>query len=366
MPIPDQRDKQEARAALTAWFERTQPEAGDVTLSPVTGPEFTGFSSETLIFDVDWTAGGEAHHEGFVARVQPTGFTLFPDAMFDPQWEVMKALSEHTDVPIPTMWRLEKDTSVLGSPFLVMGRVAGEAPPDNPPYSFEGWLKDATAEQQAKVWWTGMEAMARVHDADWRALGIDAEGPGSHYLVGLDAQLAYYERFLADIAGDRPHTILRQANQWLRANQPDPVTPELCWGDSRLGNILFVDFEAQAVLDWEMVCLGDPQQDLAWWIYFDRHHCENLGMPRIGGFATYDDTVGWWEHRTGRTADRLEYYTVFAGWRFGVIMVRLGQMLKGMDILPMESDFEQDNSATQFLVKLLDLPTPAQPGTGPG
>jgi len=363
VPIPDQRDKDQARASLTAWFERTVPGAANVVLSEVTGPAFTGFSSETLIFDADWDEGSVHHHEGFVARVQPTGFTLFPDPMFDPQWEVMKALSEQTDVPLPTMWRLEKDSSVLGSPFLVMGRVDGEAPPDNPPYSFEGWLKDAPAEQQAKVWWTGIEAMAKVHDADWRTLGIDVEGPDSHYLVGLDAQLDYYEKFLADTAGDSPQPILAAANQWLRTHQPAPVTPELCWGDSRLGNILFVDFEARAVLDWEMVCLGDPQQDLAWWIYFDRHHCENLGMPRIAGFPAYEDAVAWWEERTGRTADQLEYYTVFAGWRFGVIMVRLGQMMKGLDILPMESDYEQNNSATQFLVKLLDLPTAAEPET---
>ncbi len=355
MPIPDQRDKDEARAALTAWFGRTQPGAEQVELSEVSGPEFTGFSSETLIFDVDWVEDGGARHEGFVARVQPTGHTLFPDPMFDPQWEVMKALSERTDVPLPTMWRLEHDPSVLGAPFLVMGRVPGEAPPDNPPYSFEGWLKDATAEQQARVWWSGMEAMARVHTADWRTLGIDG-GPDSHYLVGLDAQLGYYETYLDDTVGDAPQPVLRSTLRWLREHQPDPVTPELCWGDARLGNILFVDFEARAVLDWEMVCLGDPQQDLAWWIYFDRHHCENLGMPRIEGFPSYDETVAWWEERTGRTADRVEYYTVFAGFRFGVIMARLGQMMKGLDILPVDSDFGENNTAIQFLVTLLDLP----------
>jgi aminoglycoside phosphotransferase (APT) family kinase protein len=356
VPIPDQRDKAEARAALAAWFPTKIPGATGVTVSEVTGPEFTGFSSETLLFDVDWTEDGTRHHEGFVARVEPTGHLLFPDAMFDPQWRVMKALSEQTDVPLPTMWWLEDDASVLGSPFLVMGRVDGEAPPDNPPYSFEGWLLDGTPEQQARVWWSGLEAMARVHSTDWRTLGIDATGPDSRYLVGLDAQLTYYEKFLDGIAGDTPQPVLRAAEKWLRDNQPADVTPELCWGDSRLGNILFVDFEAQAVLDWEMVALGDPQQDLAWWIYFDRHHCENLGMPRIPGFAPYEDTVAWWEQRTGRNADQLDYYTVFAGYRFGVVMVRLAQMMKGFDILPMDSDYERDNTATQFLVKLLNLP----------
>lgn len=364
MPIPDQRDLDEARRALSAWFEGEHPGASDVVLSEVTGPAFTGFSSETLIFDVDWVEGGAARHQGFVARVQPTGHVLFPDAMFGPQWQVMEALDRLTDVAVPPMWSLVEDTSALGSPFLVMGRVEGEAPGDNPPYPMEGWLLDATVDQQAKVWWSGLEAMAKVHGVDWRTLGIDFTGPGSRYLVGLDAQLAYYEKFLADIAGGRPQPVLRAAEQWLRANQPPDVTPELCWGDSRLGNILFAGFEAKAVLDWEMTCLGDPQQDLAWWIYFDRHHSENLGVARIEGFAGYDETVSWWQDRTGRSADRLEYYTVFAGYRFGVIMVRLAQMMKGFDILDTDSDFERDNTATQFLVKLLDLPTADEPETG--
>lgn len=159
------------------------------------------------------------------------------------------------------------------------------------------------------MWWTGLEAMAAVHRVDWHTLDVDFTSAGAHYLVGLDEQLDYYERYLTETAQGRPQPTVEAGMAWLRAHQPAEVTTELCWGDARLGNILFDRYQPAAVLDWEMVCLGDPQQDLAWFVYFDRHHTEALGQPRLTGFPSYDDTVARWEALTGRTAHHLDYYT---------------------------------------------------------
>ena len=35
-------------------------------------------------------------------------------------------------------------------------------------------------------------------------------------------------------------------------------------GDFRFGNVLYDDTRVTAMLDWEMVHLGDPLEDLAW------------------------------------------------------------------------------------------------------
>ena len=55
----------------------------------------------------------------------------------------------------------------------------------------------------------------------------------------------------------------------------------------------------------------------------------------------------------------MAYYEVFAGLRFSLILARLGNLLKGSDLLPMDSDFETDNLATQLLTTMLDLPSPS-------
>ena len=51
-------------------------------------------------------------------------------------------------------------------------------------------------------------------------------------------------------------------------NRSDQVT--ITWGDSRLANQMFRDHEVVAVLDWEMVALGDPRIDLGWWLFLQR------------------------------------------------------------------------------------------------
>jgi aminoglycoside phosphotransferase (APT) family kinase protein len=59
--------------------------------------------------------------------------------------------------------------------------------------------------------------------------------------------------------------ILEEAFAWLAANLPDCDDITLVHGDYRSGNYLFTDDGTiTAMLDWEMVHLGDPMEDLGW------------------------------------------------------------------------------------------------------
>jgi hypothetical protein len=60
----------------------------------------------------------------------------------------------------------------------------------------------------------------------------------------------------------------------------------------------------------------------------------------------------------GRPLRDLFFYEVFSGFRFGVLMVRLADLLKDRDILPGDSDMASNNLATQLLANMLDLPAP--------
>src|SRR5687767_3612297 len=152
MPVPAQRDREEARAALTRWIEVRQPGSEDVWVSEVGGPTYSGYSHETLLFDARWKdVEGRRVENRFVARVKPSRHTVFPDDAFAAEHRVMSALGS-TDVPLPKVFGLEKDPAFLGSPFFVMERLDGEVPVDNPPYTTGGWLLDASNEDQARVW----------------------------------------------------------------------------------------------------------------------------------------------------------------------------------------------------------------------
>jgi hypothetical protein len=56
----------------------------------------------------------------------------------------------------------------------------------------------------------------------------------------------------------------------------------------------------------------------------------------------------------------LHYYKVFAGFRFGVIMLRIAQQMAHYEVMSPEQSrgFELNNIVTQLTAKLLDLPPP--------
>lgn len=354
MPVPDQRDPGLTCSLLQGWLRDRLPRAQDLIVSGLRTPSGSGFSGETLLFEAEWTEAGSRHSEPLVARVAPTAYQLFPEPRFADQCRVMSILDRETDVPVPAVRWYEADPDPLGAPFVVMDQVAGLVPGDVPTYHQEGWLVEASPEDRARLWWGGVDVLAGIHRLDVDGLGLRFVDRPELGRTGLDQQLAYYERFLdwAD-AGELPDA--RRALAWLRANHPEETGP-LCllWGDSRIGNVIFRDFEPRAVLDWEMVTLGQPEVDLAWFLFFDRHHSEGYETPRLAGFPSREETIARYERLLGREMRDLAYYEVFAALRFAVIMARLGVLFVQVGWMPADSDFPTTNTAARLLRVILD------------
>ena len=362
MPTPWERDLEADRRRLTAWLGRVLPDTRDLSISELTTPQATGFSNDTLLFDATWRQAGRAQTRGLVARVQPTGFQVFPDYDLALQYRVLELLAA-SDVPVPRVhWLEAEDTRVLGAPFYVMERVDGRIPTDNPPYHVGGWMTEIEPAEREAIWWNALEVMTRIHRLDWRAAGFDFLERPELGPSGLGQQLDYYERYLAWAARGKPQPTIEPALEWLIKHQPQDEPLRICWGDARIGNIIFDGTTPVAVLDWEMVTLGNPEQDLAWWLFLDRHHSEGMSAPRLPGFPGRDETLARYAELTGRPVEHLRYYEVFAGFRFAVIMLRLAQQMLEYGRLPADSDFETNNTVTRLLAKLLDLPDPADAG----
>jgi aminoglycoside phosphotransferase (APT) family kinase protein len=355
MPVPEQRSPGLTASTLRGWLRRRLVDADDLTVTGLRTPSGgSGFSSETLLFEAEWTERGALRRQPLVARVAPTRYRLFPDPRFEDQCRVMQILDRETDVPLPALRWYEPDPDLLGAPFVVMDQVAGLVPGDTPTYHQDGWVSEAEPAERARMWWSSVDVLARIHRLDVDALGLGFVDRPEFGRTGLDQQLGYYERFLAWTgAGDLP--VASTALAWLRANQPVEAGPPcLLWGDARLGNMIFRDFEPQAVLDWEMVTLGQPEVDLAWFLYFDRHHSEGSATTRLPGFPGPEETVARYEELLGRPMRDLAYYEIFAALRFAVIMARLGRLFVDFGLLPADSDFSATNTAMRLLGIILD------------
>ena len=364
MPIPEQRDLEATRPILARWFAEHFG-GTDVEVGPIQGPALTGFSNETLLMDVTYTAAdGDRRTEGFVVRVKPTAHTVFLESDFEWQYRVLEILGTRTSVPVPVMRGFEADDALLGAPFFVMERIDGcRVPADSPPYTVGGWVHDdLTPDERSTMVRSGLEAMAAVHALDWRALGLDFLDKPQYGALGFEQQLRYYETAFEWAARGAEQPTVGPALEWIRANAP-AADPELtvCWGDARINNQLFDDAcHVAAVLDWEMVTLADPMMDLGWWLFLDRHFHEGMGKERLPGFPTREEMVAHYEQVSGRTARDLHFYEVFAGVRFGVVMMQIKNLLVEFELMPADSDMAQNNVVTHCLADLLGLPAPGE------
>jgi aminoglycoside phosphotransferase (APT) family kinase protein len=107
-----------------------------------------------------------------------------------------------------------------------------------------------------------------------------------------------------------------------------------------------------------MATLGQPEEDLAWFLFLDRHHSEGVGAQRLAGFPEPAQTIARYEQLTGRRLAHMDYYEVLSALKFAVVMARIGQLFIYYDLVPPDNDFPYNNTATQLLAKILGLPPP--------
>ena len=365
MPVPDQRDREVTRAILQTWLTGQLSGASNVVVDAVQAPATNGFSAETLMFDASWRAAdGGQRNERLVAKVAPTGFQIFPEPRFAEQFRLLSILAG-TQLPVPAVHWHEPDPAVLGAPFYVMSRVDGDVPTDMPPYHTGGWLTEVSPAERESIWWSGVGVLAQVHALDVAGLGLDFVDQVAFGPTGLRQRLAYYEHYL-DWAYTGSVPVALAALAWLHEHRPaEDAEPVLLWGDSRIGNIIYSGGQPAAVLDWEMATLGQPEEDLAWFLLLDRHHSEGVGVARLAGFPDAAATIDRYQELTGRTLAHMDYYEVLSALKFAVVMARIGQLFIHYDLVPPDNDFPYNNTATQLLAKILGLPPPAGEMTNP-
>ncbi len=324
-PKTSTRDYDQLRAQLEAWLQERVP---GCAVSELIVPESNGMSSETVLFDL--AVPGEPEPRGLVARIapDPAADPVFQTYDMERQFLTMQMVAEHTDVPVPTVLWLENGTDVIGVPFFVMERVNGIVPPDVLPYTFgDNWFFEAELVDQQRLERSAVEALAALH-----ALTVD--GPAA-FLAGPDdgaSPLRHHVREMRDyydwVAADGVSSpLIERGFEWLEehwpSNEDDAV---FSWGDARVGNMMFEDFEPVAVLDWEMASVGPREIDLGWMIYIHRFFqdlVEDLGLPGMPHILRRDTVAGLYQSITGYEPRDLDFYTAYAALRHGIVMFRI-------------------------------------------
>ena len=352
-------DPQRHHAALEGWMRARRPEAS-LRLTRLDMPKGTGFSNETVFFDIALDEGDGERVQQYVARVEQGDGPLFPvqtaacEVSVAVQYRAMEAVAAATEVPVPALVAYEGDAGVLDRPFFVMEFVEGEIPADVPRYSQAGFLVDgASPAQREGLIRDGIDQMVSLARLDWRAADLawlDASGCGDPHFA---TQLELYRDFALRELDGREHPVLLRSLAWLVAHAPDaPIG--LSWGDARIGNVIWRDYRCAGVLDWEATALAPAEADIGWWAMFDRMSFDDMETPRLEGFPTREAMVEQWQEGMGRAViGGIDYWEIFAVMRFCAIMVKLGDRLTSRGFAPPESNMPVVNGTTDALERLL-------------
>jgi aminoglycoside phosphotransferase (APT) family kinase protein len=202
--------------------------------------------------------------------------------------------------PVPHILTADNSPAALGNPYLICEAIAGETIVRRIHRSLDDAARARLLQQCAA-------ALAAVHRADPTGLGLTQTD-----------QLAEWRDRL-DEMGETTATF-EWAFRWLDAHRPPPSPPRLVHGDFRMGNLIVDDAGLAAVLDWELVHVGEACEDLAWFCV----RAWRFGAPEqlgAGGLGSVESFVSAYEAAGGAQIDRdaLRWWLTLATLRWGVI-----------------------------------------------
>lgn len=202
--------------------------------------------------------------------------------------------------PVPHILAADNSPAALGNPYLICEAIAGETIVRRIHRSLDDAARARLLQQCAS-------ALAAVHRADPAGLG----------LTQTDQLTEWRDRI--DEMGDTTATF-EWAFRWLDAHRPPPSPARLVHGDFRMGNLIVDDAGLAAVLDWELVHVGEACEDLAWFCI----RAWRFGAPEqlgAGGLGSVESFVSAYEAAGGEPIDRdaLRWWLTLATLRWGVI-----------------------------------------------
>ena len=252
----------------------------------------------------------------YVLRKKPPGKLLPSAHQVDREYRVMKAL-EHSDVPVPRMFLLCKDETVIGTMFFVMEYVDGRL--------FSNvTLPGLSPGERRAIYFEMIRVLAALHSVDYEALGLSDFGKPGNYFA---RQIGRWSKQYVSARTDHIPSMENLMN-YLLQNVPPDDTSCIAHGDYRLENMLFHPTEPKilALLDWELSTLGHPLGDLAY--SCGAYHYNMPGNPSLVGICgaktgipTESEFVEEYCRRIGREGiPNWNFYMAFAFFRLASIL----------------------------------------------
>jgi aminoglycoside phosphotransferase (APT) family kinase protein len=255
----------------------------------------------------------------YVLRRPPFGNTVKTAHDMRREFEVLSKLAP-VYAPAPRPLLFCDAESVIGSEFYLMERRHGLIIRGRSPKELE-----TSPELQISVCRSFIKNLSDLHALDYQNAGLSDLGHPEGY---CRRQIeGWTKRYFAAKTDEWPD--LERSIEWLNANTPTESGASLVHNDYKFDNIMLDPTDltkVTAVLDWEMVTVGDPLMDLGttlgYWMSADAGD-EMLGMPfnprALMQNLTRKQLAEMYAQASGRDVSDLLIYYVFGTFKIAVI-----------------------------------------------
>ncbi len=280
--------------------------------------------------------------EEFVLRRPPFGNTVKFAHDMKREFDVLTKLSAVYS-PAPTPLLFCSDETVIGSDFYLMERrkgliIRGKLPNAEALASVTANPEtlEASHDLRTRVCNSFITNLVDLHKLDYEAAGLGDLGKPEGY--ARRQVEGWTKRYFAAKTDEWP--ALESAIEWLNANIPAETGASLVHNDYKFDNIMLnpADLtEITAVLDWEMVTVGDPLMDLGttlgYWMSRDAGN-EMLNMPFnprvLMENISRRELAEMYAAASGRNISNILYYYVFGTFKIAAICQQIyARFVKG-------------------------------------
>jgi aminoglycoside phosphotransferase (APT) family kinase protein len=262
-----------------------------------------------------------AKNRDYVLRLEPLESVV--ETHRQREFDILKALWGR--FPVPEVLWCDPEGEELGQPGLIMAFVeglvrppgdAGDVTSSSPKVEFNEHYRNLVGPRFLRLY-------ADLHALDWASadipsLDVPEEGTNQAVIWHINWLQRVWEEDHIE-----PMPLITSIAAWLRENAPVVDRLSILHGDLRSGNFLFDQDTGDilAMLDWELVHLGDRHEDIAYTLmpFFTRR--DEKGDLRVTGLWKRDEFLAGYEQMSGMTIDpdRLRYYQIFQGWRCAIV-----------------------------------------------
>ncbi|KAL6526504.1 hypothetical protein OROGR_015594 [Orobanche gracilis] len=232
-----------------------------------------GQSNPTFLLEVH--SGSLKKH--YVMRKKPPGKLLESAHAVEREFQVLHALGTHTLVPVPKVYCLCTDSSVIGTAFYIMEYLEGRI------YIYS-LLPDVEPRRRSAIYRATAKALASLHSVDVDAIGLRSYGKPNNY---CKRQVEIWGKQYLFSTGDgksNRNPRMLELSDWLRRNIPledsSGAVAGLVHGDFRIDNLVFHPTEDRVIgiLDWELSTLGNQMCDVA---YSCLHYFVDISLDKV-------------------------------------------------------------------------------------